>query len=326
MGNRWPWRWGAAPAGGMWSGGAPRGASRLPLPGGRVLDAPGHRRRGAVVEAGPAALRSSPTGVPGAGGSQLWHRRVDRRDGVVRARRLPALLALGTGGAPQRVGRQRRLLRPASGPWLPDPAGTADVAVGAVRSSDERVAPAQPRPRLLHDGQEPARRQARRHRRRPSARSALLPRSAQPRSRRRLRDGELTTAGDGGRDRPRRHHGSPPRSAPATGVPASLRAGRPSNTDATALPAHDGGHPITIVVADDTTFVEHLGNAGRPHAAINRPIASLHRPSGWSRSFVLASLRALHLDQRLRSGALRAKRALTAGPHTGNAGSRAHKI
>jgi NTE family protein len=103
-------------------------------------------------------------------------------------------------------------------------------------------------------------------------------------------------------------------------VPASLRAGRPSNTDATALPAHDGGHPITIVVADDTTFVEHLGNAGRPHAAINRPIASLHRPSGWSRSFVLASLRALHLDQHLRPGALRAKRALTAAPHTGNAG------
>ena len=61
------------------------------------------------------------------------------------------------------------------------------------------------------------------------------------------------------------------------------------------------------------TFVEHPGNAGRPHAAVNRPIASLHRPSGWSRSYVLASLRALHLDQRLRPGALRAKRALTSG-------------
>ena len=68
-----------------------------------------------------------------------------------------------------------------------------------------------------------------------------------------------------------------------------------------------------------STFVEHPGNAERPHAAVNRPIASVHRPSGWSRSFVLASLRALHLDQRLRPGALRAKRALTPEAHTGNA-------
>ena len=73
-----------------------------------------------------------------------------------------------------------------------------------------------------------------------------------------------------------------------------------------------------IVVADDITFVEHPGNAGRPNTVVDRPIASLHRPSGWSRSFVLASLRALHLDQRLRPGALRTKRALTTGPHTGN--------
>jgi hypothetical protein len=80
-------------------------------------------------------------------------------------------------------------------------------------------------------------------------------------------------AGRDGRDRPSKHQGHP-RSAPATGVPASTRAGRPSNTDATALPAH-GGHPITIVVADDQRFVEHLGNAGRPHAAADR--RSSHR-------------------------------------------------
>ena len=92
-----------------------------------------------------------------------------------------------------------------------------------------------------------------------------------------------------------------------------------SNTDGTAFPAH-GGHPITIVVADDTTFVEHPGNAGRPHAAVNRPIASLHRPSGWSRSYVLASLRALHLDQRLRPGAPR-QEGLDNRGYTGNAGS-----
>ena len=40
------------------------------------------------------------------------------------------------------------------------PPGTADVAVGAVRSSDRRVAPAQPRPRLLHHREGPSRRQA----------------------------------------------------------------------------------------------------------------------------------------------------------------------
>jgi hypothetical protein len=37
-------------------------------------------------------------------------------------------------------------------------------------------------------------------------------------------------------------------------MPADTRAGRPQNTDATALPLLQGGHPITIVVADDTSF------------------------------------------------------------------------
>ena len=77
-------------------------------------------------------------------------------------------------------------------------------------------------------------------------------------------------------------------------MPASLRAGRPYNNDVTALPT--GDIQIPIVVADDIMFVEHLGNAERPHAAVNRPITSLHRPSGRSRSYVLASLRALHLS------------------------------
>jgi hypothetical protein len=45
----------------------------------------------------------------------------------------------------------------------------------------------------------------------------------------------------------------------------------------------------TIVVADDKRFLEHLGNAGRRHAA-DRPIPRLHRTSGSSTSFVLASL------------------------------------
>jgi hypothetical protein len=99
-------------------------------------------------------------------------------------------------------------------------------------------------------------------------------------------------------------------------MPAGLRAGRPYNNDATALP--EGDTQIPIVVADDTNVVEHPGNAGRPHAAADRPITSVHRPSGWSRSFVLASLRALHLDQHLQAGAP-CKEGLDKRPHTGNA-------
>ena len=87
---------------------------------------------------------------------------------------------------------------------------------------------------------------------------------------------------------------------------------------------HRGGHPIRDVVADDE-FVEHPGNAGRPRTIKPRPIASMHRPSGWSRSYVLASLRALHLDQHLRPGALRTKRALTPAARTGNAGRAASR-
>jgi hypothetical protein len=47
-------------------------------------------------------------------------------------------------------------------------------------------------------------------------------------------------------------------------VHANTRAGLPYNTDATAAP--NGGHPISIVVTDDTTIVADLGNAGRPLA------------------------------------------------------------
>src|SRR5262249_53785246 len=54
---------------------------------------------------------------------------------------------------------------------------------------------------------------------------------------RRLRHaGGLIFAGDDGRDRPPQHHGSLPRSAPVGALPASRCAGRPYNTDATALP------------------------------------------------------------------------------------------
>jgi transposase len=94
---------------------------------------------------------------------------------------------------------------------------------------------------------------------------------------------QLSTAlGSGRWHRPPRHQGQP-RSAPGTGVPASIRAGRPSNTDATALPT-TGGHPITIVVADDTNNVEHLGNAGRPHAATSRAKAKPATGTCWTRA------------------------------------------
>jgi hypothetical protein len=64
---------------------------------------------------------------------------------------------------------------------------------------------------------------------------------------------------------------------------------------------------ITIDVADDMVFVEHLETLGGPPRAVNRPIPKLHRSSGWSssRSFVLASLLALHrmgMNPRLTSG------------------------
>jgi len=49
-----------------------------------------------------------------------------------------------------------------------------------------------------------------------------------------------------------------------------------------------------------------------------RPNPSLHRPSGPSRSFVLASLRALHLDRPV-APERSATRALTRATHTGKA-------
>ena len=84
----------------------------------RLLDARGHRCRSPIVERRAAALRSSPTGLPGAGRGQLRHRWIDRRGGVVRARRLPSLLPLRTGGPPHRVGRQ-----PSTPPTATAPSG-----------------------------------------------------------------------------------------------------------------------------------------------------------------------------------------------------------
>ena len=181
---------------------------------------------------------------------------------AVRARRLSPLHPLAAGGASQRVGRHRRLLRPAPRRRLLDPAGAGHAALGVVRSWHLRLPARQPRPRLLHHGEATSRRQAGGHLRRPSTGPALLPHVAQPRPRTGLHHPGLNSAGDDGPGRPHQHHQSSPRSAPATGVPAGLRAGRPYNNDATALPT--GDIQIPIVVADDIMLVERLGNAERP--------------------------------------------------------------
>ena len=207
----------------------------------------------------------------GPGRRPVRHRRADRGGGVVRARRLPALLPLRAGGAPHRPGRDRRLLGPAPRRRVPVPARTRRRCGGRctrrprtpriMRSPDHDYYAAV---KDRHDGKIAAISVARKLARR----CYHVLRDVDPDAGLR-HPGLNTAAGSDGRDRPLQHQGHP-RSAPATGVPASTRAGRPSNTDATALPTH-GGHPITIVVADDTSFVEHLGNAGRPHAA-DRPI------------------------------------------------------
>ena len=171
--------------------------------------------------------------------------------------------------------------------------GTADIALGALRGRQERVASTQPRPRLLRRREGAPRRQAGHHLDGPQARPALLPRAAGGRPRRRLRDTLKPLVGVGGRHRPPSHHGSSRGQLPQPACPpASVLDGLGTLTRPRS---HDrGGHPIRDVVADDT-FVEHPGNAGRPRTIKPRPISSMHRPSGWSRSYVLASLRALHL-------------------------------
>ena len=76
-------------------------------------------------------------------------------------------------------------------PLAPRP---ADVALGALRSSEERLASAQPRPRLLRRRQGASQRQAGHHLDGPQARPALLPRAARRRPRRRLRDALITSS------------------------------------------------------------------------------------------------------------------------------------
>ena len=88
-------------------------------------------------------------------------------------------------------------------------------------------------------GERTSRRQAGSDLGRPPVRPPLLPHPAQPRPRPHLQHPQLTIAGSDGRDRPRQHHGSPPRSAPANAVPAGAHAGRPSNTGPRSQPTGD---------------------------------------------------------------------------------------
>jgi hypothetical protein len=90
----------------------PGGAAADPS---RIRHARGRRRRGAVVEGGTAAIRSSSTGLSGVGRGQLRDRWVDRGGGLVRARRLSSVLPLRTGRTPHGIGRQRGRLRSAPG-------------------------------------------------------------------------------------------------------------------------------------------------------------------------------------------------------------------
>ena len=101
----------------------------------------------------------------------------------------------------------------------------------------------------------------------PQARSSLLSHPAQPRPRTRLRDA-LTIISCDGRHRPSRTSGSRGQLLPPACPPASVLDGLLTTTRSRSQPL--GGHSIKIVVADDTDFVEHLGNAGRPQAVANR--------------------------------------------------------
>ena len=207
-----------------------------------VSDDRRHHVESRPLKARPATLRSSSAGVVGRWSTAnygiggllavaVWSelgdcRRFSRSEQVVRHSGLDVTVDPRTATEPA---------------GSSDPSRAPDVALGAVRGSEERVAPTQPRPRLLHHGQGPSQRQAGRHLRRPSSSPDAASTSCAtsiPTSSTRCRPDHHCQVG--GRHRPHQHHGSLPRSAPATGVPASLRAGRPSNTDATAHPASRG--------------------------------------------------------------------------------------
>ena len=120
--------------------------------------APSQRHGGPAAQARAAALRDQAAGVHSVGRRPPRHWRADRGGRVVGVGRLPSLLAIRTSGAPHRPGRDRGLLGPSTSRRVPVPPGTPDAALGALRGSQELLAPPQPRSRLLravkarHDG------------------------------------------------------------------------------------------------------------------------------------------------------------------------------
>jgi hypothetical protein len=109
---------------------------------------------------------------------------------------------------------------------------------------------------------------------------------------------------------------SRPRAGPEAGVPELPRDAPPAaacspdrRAAAEARGRRDGICPISSVIRYP------LRNGGRPHATTDRPITSLHRPSDRSRSFVLASLRALHLDRHQRPGTIHTQGLDRTTPH-----------
>ena len=119
---------------------------------------------------------------------------------------------------------------------------TRNAALGALRGGQKLLAARQPRPRLLRLGQATPRRQTGRHRHGPQTGPALLPHPPSRRPRGGCCVEAISSRNPQHRQSgPLTHNTRIPRlSAPATVVPASPRAGRPSNTEPTALPPTRG--------------------------------------------------------------------------------------
>ena len=209
----------------------------------RLPDARRHRRRATATQEAAGALRAAPAGLPGPGQRPLRDRPADRGVRVGRAGRLPTVLPLHASGAPHRPGRDRGLLRPPPRRRLPVPARARRHCAGRCsRPARPRPEPASPdydyyqAVKRAHDGKLAAIAMARKLARRCYHTLRALDPDVVYAMPDRL---NLTnTVGIDGPDRPLRTSGSP-RSAPATRMPASVSAGRPYNTDATALPTGD---------------------------------------------------------------------------------------
>ncbi len=129
------------------------------------------------VEGRPATLRPTSAGLSGVGRAPVRDRWAVGGGDVVRARRLPTLQPFRAGGAPQRTGRDRRSVGSATRWWVHLPSRATDVALGALRGGDERIASTQPGSRLLRGREGSPERQVGHHLDGPQTRPPLLPRA-----------------------------------------------------------------------------------------------------------------------------------------------------